>query len=318
MLAVAGLAGLGAVMAVVAIWHLPDRMYTDQAAQASLQGGLLTAAAALTAVAGGLIALDETRRANANTHVREFYVEAVKLLNDPDNLGVRLAGIYALERVAVDSPADQRTIVEVLSAFVRENASPPAPDPADAAAGRRYGTDVKAAVTVLGRLPARSLVPRAALNLLGGLPDPTVIPRADLGGVDLPNLVLMRANLTGASLTGANLAGALLNWTNLSESMLVQVNLRGALLEGTNLTRVRLDEAELTGASLKWANLTGAMLNGANLTDATLTSADLTRATLDGADLSRARGLRQTQVDVAEGNPRTQLPAGINRPAWWT
>ncbi|WP_311448276.1 pentapeptide repeat-containing protein [Frankia nepalensis] len=308
---------LGAVAAVVAIWHLPDRMYTDQAAQASLQGGLLTAAAALTAVAGGLIALDETRRANANTHVREFYVEAAKLLNDPDNLGVRLAGIYALERVAIDSPADQRTVVEVLSAFVRENASQPAPDPAGVAARRRYGTDVKAALTVLGRLPARSLVPRAALNLLGGLPDPTVIPRADLGSVDLPNLFLRRANLTGASLEWANLAGAVLDWTNLSESMLYGVNLRGASLEGTNLTRVRLDEADLTGASLKWANLTNAMLNGANLTDVTLTDAILTGATLDGADLGRVRGLRQQQVDVAKGDPRTRLPEGINRPAWW-
>jgi hypothetical protein len=100
LLAVAGLAGLGAVAAVVAIWHLPIQMYpaADQAdARASLQGGLLTAAAALTAVAGALIALDETRqantetrRANVNTHVRELYVEAVKLLNEPDNPGIRL------------------------------------------------------------------------------------------------------------------------------------------------------------------------------------------------------------------------------------
>lgn len=94
---------------MVAIWHLPVRMYpaTDQAdARASLQGGLLTAAAALTAVAGALIALDETqqanaetraanaetkraneaadireRAANANAHVREFYVSAISLLD---------------------------------------------------------------------------------------------------------------------------------------------------------------------------------------------------------------------------------------------
>lgn len=67
---VAGVAAAGAVAAVVGIWHLPDRMYPGSSdgavqARAALQGGLLTAAAALTAVAGGLIALDETRQANA-------------------------------------------------------------------------------------------------------------------------------------------------------------------------------------------------------------------------------------------------------------
>ncbi|MBL7491891.1 hypothetical protein [Frankia sp. AgW1.1] len=38
-------------------------------------------------------------------------------------------GLYALERLAVDSQADQRTVVEVLSAFVRERTRPPAPNP---------------------------------------------------------------------------------------------------------------------------------------------------------------------------------------------
>lgn len=53
---VAGIAAVGAVCAVVGIWHLPDRMYPGSSdgavqARAALQGGLLTAAAALTALA---------------------------------------------------------------------------------------------------------------------------------------------------------------------------------------------------------------------------------------------------------------------------
>lgn len=90
---IAGIAAVGATLAVIGIWHLPARMYpaTDQSeARAALQGGLLTAAAALLAVAGGLIALDETRQANAeirraneNTHVRELYVTAIGLLSSP-------------------------------------------------------------------------------------------------------------------------------------------------------------------------------------------------------------------------------------------
>ncbi len=38
------------------------------------------------------------------------------------NLEVRLGGIYALERIARDSPRDHWTIMEVLTAYVRENA----------------------------------------------------------------------------------------------------------------------------------------------------------------------------------------------------
>ena len=37
------------------------------------------------------------------------------------NLEVRLGGIYALERIAADSPRDQWTIMEVLTTYVREN-----------------------------------------------------------------------------------------------------------------------------------------------------------------------------------------------------
>ena len=38
------------------------------------------------------------------------------------NLEVRLGGIYALERIAKDSPKDEWTIMEVLTAYVRQNA----------------------------------------------------------------------------------------------------------------------------------------------------------------------------------------------------
>ncbi|MDT3443831.1 pentapeptide repeat-containing protein [Pseudofrankia sp. BMG5.37] len=305
---IAGLAGAGAVAAVVAIWHLPDRMYpggSDGAAQAraALQGGLLTAAAALTAVAGALIALDETRQANAevkaanaetkrsneaadlrersanaNTHVREFYVAAIGLLSS-DTVDGRLGGLYALERLANDSPDDQRTVVEVLSAFVREHARPPSPVRAPPAPTTPT-TDVQAALTILGRLPARENVPRA----------------------DLTRVHLAGARLGGANLTGARLGGA---------------NLTGASLDGADLTGASLGGADLTGASLGGANLTDAGLGGANLTGAWLRGANLTDVWLVAANLTEVRGLSQGQVDVTFGNGGTQLPGGVTRPSSW-
>src|SRR4051812_43986332 len=55
------------------------------------------------------------------------YTKAVDQLGQSgaDRLQVRLGGIYALERLARDSPPDQPTIIEVLSAFVRTNNSLP-------------------------------------------------------------------------------------------------------------------------------------------------------------------------------------------------
>lgn len=297
----AGVAAAGAVAAVLGIWYLPDWMYPGSGtevvqAQAVLQGGLLTAAAALTAVAGALIALDETRQANSetkraneaadvreraanlNTHVRELYVEAAKLLNDPGNLGIHLAGIYALERIAVDSPADQRTVVEVLSAFVRVHSTDPAlrtttPDPATPV---RPAVDVHAAVTVLARLP---IIPG--------------VPRADLAGADLTGpAALHRLQAPHCSLTNTR-------------------------LDGADLTDAVLRRATLTDAWLGGATLTRAQLDGATLTRAQLGAADLTNAGLFGADLTNAQGLVQGQVDAARGDGGTRLPAGLVRPASW-
>jgi hypothetical protein len=90
------------------------------------RAGMLTATAGLLAFWGVLRTLAETRRANENTHVRELYVEAVKLLSD-DDVSIRVGGLYALERVAKDSPGAQPTVVDVLSAFVRERSTYPLP-----------------------------------------------------------------------------------------------------------------------------------------------------------------------------------------------
>ncbi|OAA18350.1 hypothetical protein UG55_11144 [Frankia sp. EI5c] len=157
-----GLSVAGAAAAVAGVFHLPDRMYEGEEAHAALQGGLLTVAAAFVAVAGGLIALDETgqanaevRRANRDTHVRELYVAAIGLLGG-DAIDSRLGGIHALERIAGDSPEDQRTVREVLSAFVREHARPPAapgPDQPDGVPA----TDVQAALVLHSQPPRRQL-----------------------------------------------------------------------------------------------------------------------------------------------------------------
>ncbi|WP_239376435.1 pentapeptide repeat-containing protein [Frankia sp. Cj5] len=331
---VATTAAAGAVLAVVGIWHLPARMYPDAGdtdARAVLQSGLLTVAAALVAVTGGLVALDETRQANAeirraneNTHVRELYTNAIEQLGS-GNVTIRLGGIYALERIVHDSPADQRAVVEVLSAFVRTAGA----DRGTGAAATRTAVpaaaqapptlaapdgpavpptaDVRAAVQILARLARPADLTGAALARLAGLAEPVRLTHLVLTEADLNRARLAGADLSGTQLDDANLAGADLRRANLTDTILIDANLAGALLADAILTR----------ALLFGARLTGARLNGADLTGAQLGRADLTRVELAGATLTGAQGLTQSQVNAALGDERTRLPAGLLRPASW-
>jgi hypothetical protein len=200
-------------------------------------------------------------------HITERYTKAIEQLGS-DKLDVRLGGIYALERIAVDSKRDHPTVVEVLGAFIREHSqltTQPSLPATDGASGEptmaspRPGptTDVQAACTILGRLPLRPGV-----------------PRGDLSGAHLK-----RANLSGAHLEGANLTGAHLG-----------------------------ERADLSGAHMEGANLTGAHLEGTNLRGTHLEGADLVFTHLEGTDLRAALGLSPAQVDHAIVDVKTKLP----------
>ncbi|HEV2639048.1 MAG TPA: pentapeptide repeat-containing protein [Actinocrinis sp.] len=80
--------------------------------------------------------------------------------------------------------------------------------------------------------------------------------------------------------------------------------------------------ARLAGADLRAASLRGALMIGADLRRADLTGADLTGATLNGArlgaaDLGGSLFLTQAQVDSAQGDAATVLPATLSRPGHW-
>jgi uncharacterized protein YjbI with pentapeptide repeats len=92
----------------------------------------------------------------------------------------------------------------------------------------------------------------------------------------------------------------------------------GRDLSGRDLIGKDLTNTDLKGANLRGAFLIGTDLRGADLTLADLTGADLRGANLGGADLSRSLFLTQPQVDAADGDAGTRLPAAITRPANWS
>jgi len=61
--------------------------------------------------------------------VTDRYTKAIEQLGS-EKLGVRIGGIYALEHVVRDSARDHPTVMEVLTAFIREGPKEPS-DPGD-------------------------------------------------------------------------------------------------------------------------------------------------------------------------------------------
>lgn len=314
------LGALGAlVLLTVVLWlvlRLPQMLYSyvpdpkeRAGAEATTRTGLIAGLAGLAAL-GSLTVTARTYRLSLQGQLTDRYTKAVAQLGD-DKLDIRLGGIYALERLAVDSKRDHPTVVEVLSAYVRERTRTRAtprtrpPNRRTAHPLRLTSTpgpvteDIQAALTVLGRLPVRPGVNRA--NLSGANLTGASLDKADLFEADFD-----RADLTGASLSQANLSGA----------GLVGANLSGAYFGRANLTRSYLLRANLTRASLFRANLIKADFTEANLTGAYLLRADLTDAVLYRANLAGAVGLVQEQLDSARGY-HTVLPPGLTRPTVW-
>jgi hypothetical protein len=217
--------------------------------------------------------------------ITERFTRAIDQLGS-GHLDVRLGGIYALERIARDSPDDRATIGEVLTAYVRGHAPWPPALEGQAAADlpmteiprlRIRAADVQAAMTVLGRGRFAD-------------PDPEV-RRLDLADTDL-----RRVHLAGADLRRARLIGA-----DLRDAYLGDANLRQARVGGADLRHTRLGRADLREVDAGHADLRGSDLRGADLRDAVLDG-----AVLDGADLDGA------VLDGAHADGSTRWPAGFS------
>lgn len=170
---------------------------------------------------------------NTERLMTDRFGKAIEQLGSKDK-SVRIGGIYSLERIATDSPKDHRSVMEVLTSFIRSNS------PTNTIFDRQkqteqVGTDIQSALTVIGRREIKNDVP---------------------GYLNLSN-----TNLTGAVLDRTNLQGVILRGANLQKANLLRAN-----LQGVDLSEADLQKANLLGANLQNAYLSKANLQGANLT----------------------------------------------------
>jgi uncharacterized protein YjbI with pentapeptide repeats len=259
------------------------------------RGRLLTLGAGLLA-AGALLFTARNFVLSREGQVTDRYTKAIEQLGS-EKLDVRIGGIYALERIARDSARDHPTVMEVLSAFIREHSRehwpPPAKDqPGTSSPMRTTRPDVQAALTVIGRRTierdSQEVNLRWAILILAHL-DGAHLDHADLSHAQLNGAYLNGAHLNRAHLDYALLDGAYLDDASLHDASLHDASLDGAHLERTHLNGAHLDRAHLRVAFLTDTHFTGAHLPGADLRHARLTGADLTGADLTGADLTDAK-----------------------------
>jgi uncharacterized protein YjbI with pentapeptide repeats len=159
-----------------------------------------------------------------DARIPDRFDHAVLQLAD-SSMTTRLAGIHALERVAVDSERehDDYAVMSILSSFVR--GPEPAREPGKGELVMRK--DRQLAMWVVGR---------RALKLARFNPD--------LGGADLQ--------------------GGVLDGDDLSNAYLREANLFTASLRGTRLRSTNMAHAVLRYADVEKADFTGACLHGAD------------------------------------------------------
>jgi hypothetical protein len=131
--------------------------------------------------------------------ITDRYTKATEQLGSPGR-DVRTAAVYALERIAGDSPRDRLTIIDVLAAFATRIPGSQIPT-ADLSGMNLFTANLSHADLINAKLRYTNLT------------------RVNLTGADLES-----ANLTGAALRGADLTGADLKDTDLSDADLAGVH----------------------------------------------------------------------------------------------
>lgn len=241
-------------------------------------------------------------------HITDRYTKAIEQVgaltaDGKPNIEVRLGAIYALERIAQDSARDHWTIMEVLTAYVRQNAPAPTEEPMEeennAAMAKGPPTEIRAILTVLGRRwRGRSEEHRLDLR------------QSDLRGADLAEKHIERAifawaRLQGANLEGVHAEGALFGGAHLERTSFHSAHLEGAgldiaHLEGAGFHGARLEGARLVGAHLEGAFFDHACLRGASILGAHFNVASFFGADIKGADFRHATGLTVAQIQQAQ------------------
>jgi hypothetical protein len=285
------------------IWILPQRRVSTATVENKDRVDLeWKARQTIAQIVGGAVLLiglyftAQTLLTTQEGQITDRFTKAITQLGDTDDLTVRVGGIYALERIARDSKRDYWPVMEVLTAFVRENSN--------------KRSDFSCRYWVF----RKDELNEGSSKLLGNrLEDPKMKqPRTDIQAI---MAVIGRRTRTYGHGEDQylNLRNTNLQCANLREAKLQGARLREAKLQGANLREAKLQGALLWYAELQNADLGKAQLQGASFAEGAdpTTWAQLQGAWLDGANLAEVTTLTDAQLQGACGDKKTKLPPGL-------
>lgn len=326
------------------------RIDTENAIRASVIQGL----GGMAVLVGIYFAYQNLKAAQRNVliaedkQVTERFSKAVEMLGNKDNLHTRLGGLYALERIANDSDKDYWQVMEVLTAFVREESPwPPKQASSEGVASVAEIPDLvetpnlveslgQVQVAAVENESGQSVAPQALSGLEYVLQEQqkreeffaTLPPlRTDIQAVmtvigrrkhrfgkgewETRQLILQKTDLRQLQAYQANLTGIVLIGAHLEGANLVEAHLEEAVLNQAHMERAFLSGSHLERASLNQTHLEEATLSEAHLKGAKMPGVYLRRTLLHGADLSQVWGLTQEALDIASINECTNLPDNL-------
>lgn len=247
--------------------------------------GLITSIAVLLSLGFtgfGLVYTARALRSTQEGQLTDRYTKAVEQLASPA-VDVRLGAIFALQRLASDSPRDRGTIRNLLAAFVRNRDFCPA-----------VGALTQCTSPLADLILVRTIKP-LPIDVAAALTTALRLTRDGDQPADISETRFPRVQFPiGSQLTGIDLSRSDLTWAGFSGANLTSVNLRAACL-----TRANLTDANLSNATLYQADLYRAQLGQTNLSGADLRGADLRG--VFGQTPEQIRRVARTDADTLFG-----------------
>ena len=267
----------------------------------------------------------ETSQEQADTAYRgllnERYQRGAEMLGS-EVLTVRMAGIYALQRLAEEHPEQYHIqVMQLLCAFVR---SPLGDNDTHSLHSERIVSleqatreDVRAIVMVLRNRKERGLnlesdaefrLDLRGANLIGCDLSEMNLSNAILGGVDFAHADLTGTNFSGADLRRAGLFKSRLGNADFSRATIYRANFSESLANQANFSSTSISRANFSRACLSETNFSFSMIKDSEMKDAALMGADLSFTTffIDENELaaqSQKCGITQAQLDAACSDP---------------
>jgi uncharacterized protein YjbI with pentapeptide repeats len=240
-------------------------------------------------------AASEQARVALESHLTGIFVKSVELMGlvrdsrDPmspkvsvaPNVEARLGALYSLERLLSESEKDQRSILETLCAYVRENSTFEVPDDEGEAQEFLRGNlppkplrraDVQAAITIVGRRPEAV---RARASREGWRLD---FRNSNLTSYDFSRLNYDRADFGNSFVNGAKMARG-----SFMDCIFVKTFMRSCKMTGACFRSSLFDSCDLTNAEIDSTHFRKAKFVMTDLRRAKVTSLGLEGADLEGA-----------------------------------